>query len=91
VGRKAENGFTLHDIRRTVKTNMLEAGIDKVYRDTILGHSYEGMDVHYLVPSEEALKEAMDKYTRWLDDQILNVDQTVDQNQKTKKKGSVND
>jgi len=82
-GRKTENGFTLHDMRRTVKTNMLEAGIDKVYRDTILGHSLKGMDVHYLVPNDDTLRKAMDKYTGWLDGQIANVfanvDQTVDQ------------
>jgi len=78
-GRKTENGLTLHDIRRTVKTNMLEAGVDRVYRDKILGHSLQGMDVHYLAPSEDTLKQAMEKYTRWIDDQISNVDQSVDQ------------
>jgi hypothetical protein len=34
------------------------------------------------VPDEESLKNAMDKYTRWLDDQIANVDQNVDQKDK---------
>ena len=28
---------------------MLKAGIDKVYRDTILGHSLGGMDINYMV------------------------------------------
>jgi integrase len=28
-GRKAAGGITMHDIRRTVKTNMLAAGVDK--------------------------------------------------------------
>ena len=32
-GRKTENGFTFHDIRRTVKTNMLTSGMRKTYRD----------------------------------------------------------
>ena len=58
---------------------MLEAGVDRVYRDKILGHSLQGMDVHYLATSEDTLKQAMDKYTRWIDDQISNVDQSVDQ------------
>jgi integrase len=67
-GRNVQNGMTLHDIRGTVKTNMLRAGMDKVYRDMILGHSLSGMDVHYLAPTEETLKNEMDKFTKWLDD-----------------------
>lgn len=69
-GRKTPNGITFHDIRRSVKTNMLSAGIDKAHRDMILGHSLGGMDIHYLVPAEESLHEAMDKYTQWLDAQF---------------------
>jgi integrase len=38
-GRKVVGGITMHDIRRTEKTNMLAAGVDKTYRDLILGHS----------------------------------------------------
>ena len=45
---------------------MLNAGIDKVYRDTILGHSLQGMDNHYLAPSDNDLKQAMTKYESWL-------------------------
>jgi len=59
---------------------MLKAGVDKVYRDTITGHSLRGMDAHYIVPSENDLHQAMGKFTEWLDLQIANVDQTVDQN-----------
>ena len=69
-GRKVEGGATFHDIRRTVKTNMFYAGVDKVYRDLILGHSLKGMDVHYLSPSEEALRKAMDKYADWIDEKV---------------------
>jgi integrase len=81
-GRKQEGGYTFHDLRRSVKTNILEAGVDKVYRDTLLGHSLTGMDVHYMQPSEDNLKTAMQNYTNWLDEQhhkLQNVDQTVDQ------------
>ena len=46
-GRKTPNGITFHDIRRSVKTNMLDAGVDKIHRDLIFGHSLKGMDVHY--------------------------------------------
>lgn len=69
-GRNTSDGVTFHDIRRTVKTNMLNAGVEKVHRDVILGHSLQGMDVHYLVPSEEDLRVAMDQYTAWLDSQL---------------------
>ncbi len=48
--RSKPEGIIFHDLRRTVKTNMLSAGVDKVYRDTILGHSLQGMDVHYMAP-----------------------------------------
>ncbi len=69
-GRKTHDGIIFHDIRRMVKTNMLKAGLDKVFRDTILGHSLQGMDAHYLAPSEDDLKQAMDRYTEWLDGQV---------------------
>ena len=84
-GRKTPNGVTFHDIRRTVKTNMLNAGIDKVHRDMIIGHSLKGMDVHYMVADEDALKEAVDKYTKWIDVKSANVTQTVTQNDKVYK------
>jgi vacuolar-type H+-ATPase subunit F/Vma7 len=58
---------------------MQHAGVVKVHRDLILGHSLQGMDVHYMAPDDETLKEAMEKYTSWIDDQIVNVDQSVDQ------------
>ncbi len=81
-GQHLGNGITFHDIRRTVKTNMLSAGVDKVYRDTILGHSLTGMDVHYISPSEEDLHRAMSTYTAWLDGQIKNVTHFVAQAEK---------
>jgi integrase len=78
-GRNTEGGHTFHDIRRTVKTNMLAAGMDKVHRDLILGHSLQGMDTYYLSPSEDDLHRAMSIYTTWLDGQFANVDHIVDQ------------
>ncbi|TDT90783.1 site-specific recombinase XerD [Pseudodesulfovibrio indicus] len=78
-GRKVENGLTFHDFRRTVKTNMLRAGVSKELRDTILGHSLEGMDVHYLVPSDSDLTQAMTEYTDWLDLQLQIRDQSSNQ------------
>ena len=65
---------------------MLTAGIEKEYRDKILGHSLKGMDRHYIVPGEDDLKQAMDQYTEWLDSQIeavwKKVDHFVDPHQK---------
>ncbi len=80
-GRKTRGGIIFHDIRRTVKTNMLLAGVDRPHRDTILGHSLKGMDAHYIVTTDESLTKAMDKYTEWLDGKLKlqNVDQNVDQ------------
>lgn len=72
-GRNEPGGLIFHDLRRTVKTNMLNAGVDKVHRDLILGHSLQGMDIHYMAPSEEDLHQAMAKYTNWLDKQAGNL------------------
>jgi len=47
-GSKTANGIIFHDICRTVKTNMINAGVDKVHRDLILGHSLKDMGVHYM-------------------------------------------
>lgn len=60
---------------------MAAAGIDGVYRDSILGHSLKGMDIHYFVPTDETLTNAMDQYTKWLDSKKFdaNVTQSVTQ------------
>jgi integrase len=77
-GRGVKNGITFHDIRRTVKTSMLKAGVRRVYQDKILGHTLKGMDKHYLAIDGNDLHRAMDQYTEFLDGQ-LNVDHSVDQ------------
>lgn len=81
-GRGVQNGITFHDISRTVKTNLARAGVSKVYRDKLLGHAPQGMDAHYMALDENDLRRAMDQYTVWLDGQLTNVDQTVDQEEK---------
>ena len=82
-GENTPNGIIANDFRRSVKTNMVAAGIQKEYRDTILGHSLKGMDRHYIVPTREPLTEAMQQYTEWLDGQVgaclENGDQIGDQ------------
>jgi integrase len=69
-GQKVDGGMTFHDIRRTVKTNMLAAGMDKTYRDLIIGHELTGMDHNYIVPPDDQLTIAMDKYTSWVDSEL---------------------
>ncbi|MBU2551128.1 MAG: site-specific integrase [Proteobacteria bacterium] len=69
-GMKTPGGLKFHDIRTTVKTNLLRAGVDKALRDTLLGHSLRGMDTYYLKPTEADLEAAMDRYTSWLDGQL---------------------
>ena len=78
-GRKAEAGIIFHDTRRTAKTNMVKAGVNKVYRDLILGHSLQGMDAHYISEPglEDELRQAGIFYSRWLQDQIESVAQNV--------------
>ena len=58
-----------------------DAGVEQVPRDVILGHSLHGMDAHYMAPSIDDLHRAMEKYTEWLDGQLIlaSVDQNVDQ------------
>jgi len=41
-GRDKSGGFVFHDMRSTVKTNMLRAGLDKAMRDVILRPQLEG-------------------------------------------------
>jgi len=73
-GRKKDNGLCFHDFRATIKTNMVEAGVKKEYRDVILGHSAEGMDQYYLRIKEIDLKKAMEDYTKWLDAELDKVE-----------------
>jgi integrase len=85
-GQKTPNGITPHDFRRTMKTNMLSAGVDKAHRDMIVGHSLHGMDAIYLVENDEALRAAMDKFTKWIDKQLNTaiINQTINQKQISK-------
>jgi integrase len=87
-GRKTDNGITFHDIRRTVKTHLLYAGVDKVRRDAIVGHSLKGMDAHYIVLSDESLKDAMEQYTVWLDEKIDEADRLLKESAEESKSNS---
>jgi integrase len=79
-GKKVEGGFVFGDLRRTAKTLMARAGVDKAYRDAILGHESQDMDRHYLHPDfEKDLRAAMEKYHSWLTEEIANVTHLVTQ------------
>ena len=73
-GKMVPGGFVFADLRRTAKTLMARAGIDKAYRDGLLGHESQDMDRHYLHPDfDKDLRRAMEKYHSWLVDQIESV------------------
>ena len=73
-GKNVDGGFVFGDLRRTAKTLMTRAGVDKAYRDAILGHESQDMDRHYLHPDfKKDLRTAMAKYTSWLQGEISNV------------------
>ncbi|MFX0200087.1 MAG: hypothetical protein ACFFCW_28535 [Candidatus Hodarchaeota archaeon] len=78
-GRDESGGVVFHDIRSTVKTNMLRAALDKAMSDVILGHSLRGMRTYYLKPTDEDLAKAMTRYTTWLDEQVAHVSLRVAQ------------
>jgi hypothetical protein len=52
---------------------MHNAGVEKVHMEMILRHSLNGMDVHYLVPTEENLRKAMDRYMERQDGELAGV------------------
>jgi hypothetical protein len=64
---------------------LLYAGVDKVRRDATVGHSLKGMDAHYIVLSDESLREAMNQYTVWLDEKIDETDRLLKNAQYEKK------
>ena len=52
--------------------------MDKVLRDSILGHTILGMDAYYMKPSDDVLKAAMRKYTDWLEQEIKEASAEAD-------------
>ena len=76
-GAKVEGGFVFRDLRRTAKTLMARAGVDKAYRDAILGHEPQDMDAHYMKPSIDDLRAAVERFGAWLDVQITAAQKQV--------------
>ena len=72
-GRNEKDGITIHDLRRSCKTLMMESGIMGSIRDKILGHTLQGMDRHYLAIKDDVLMGAMVQYTNWLDGHLEKV------------------
>ena len=58
---------------------MVKAGVNKVYRDLILGHSLHGMDKNYIAETglEDELRQAGILYSGWLQTQLESVAQSV--------------
>lgn len=52
---------------------MLNAGLDKIHRDCIVCNSLDGMEAFYMSPSENDLKEAMKRFTNWLDNALAKL------------------
>lgn len=77
-GSKVKGGFVLKDLRKTFATNMESAGVQESHRKTIMGHSLQGMDPHYVQPTDADLQNAMDLYTAWFDEQLRTIDQIID-------------
>ena len=61
---------------------MVVSGVNKIHCDVILGHALQGMDVFYVILEDKELKNAIGIYTRWLDEELRNVDLTVVQDRK---------
>ena len=80
AGTKTEGGIIFRDIRTTVKTGMVDAGIDSAYRDALLGHSRKGMDAYYIQISPKDLLPSMALYEQWLN---LKIRQSLDRRQKS--------
>ena len=80
AGRKTKDGITFHDIRTTVKTNMLNASVDGTFRDALLGHSRKGMDKHYIQIDPKDLSSHLAVYERWLNESVR---QTLDRRAKS--------
>jgi integrase len=68
-----ESGRTFHDLRRTVKSLMAEAGLSSEIRNKICGHAERGMDAFYLQVSDERLLEGMAQYASFLDAKLKNA------------------
>ncbi len=56
----------------TIET--LECELLDVYQTAqILGHAKRGMDKYYIVDQVKPLKQAMQRYTAWLDEQNVKI------------------
>ncbi len=77
-GRDVDQGIIFHDLRRSTKTYMVNAGVNEVYRDLILGHALKGMDGYYIKPPDEHLREAMELFTKWMDTKFQNIEQNIE-------------
>ena len=56
--------FVLYDLRHTIATRMVEAGVDLVALKEILGHSDIRVTMRYVHPTQTYQDKAMEIYDR---------------------------
>jgi integrase len=78
-GRDVKGGFIFHDLRHTVITDMLRAGVDRTVRMAITGHAITDMDQRYDVveDADKAAIRQLEAYRSALTELAI-VDQGVD-------------
>lgn len=88
-GRFVKGGFIFHDLRHTFNTNMRKAGVAESVIMEITGHSSREMFDRYNVVDKDDTRQAIDQLEKFFEnvDQntspSANVDQSVDQNEKS--------
>jgi integrase len=86
-GRKIENGFVFHDLRHSFTTYMRKAGVAQSVIMAITGHAQTSMFDRYNAIDEDDLRQAMDKFSLYMQSLFANVDQNVDQVPSNEKEG----
>ncbi len=86
-GRKTKNGFVFHDLRHSFTTYMRKAGVAQSVIMAITGHAQTSMFDRYNAIDEDDLRQAMDKFSLYMQGLFANVDQNVDQVPPNEKEG----
>jgi integrase len=59
--------FTVHDFRRTVRSNLSALGVDRIVAKKVLNHTLEGMDAVYdKHPYSDEKREALNRWADYL-------------------------
>jgi hypothetical protein len=60
----SNTGMRLGEVKNCKWSYIDRGAVEQPHRDAILGCSFQGMDVHYVVVIDESLTKAMGKYTK---------------------------